>query len=155
MRGSNSNLNGGLGIYDHYFTVSLPVGVIIHIDMHWNSKLWWRHVLPPCTSTSCGITPLLPICDPTWVNEAGVGRSQFWDTFIYVFFMTYWLFQYQEHGYSMFLSKVMTIWNSQLSLVPKFLYIELWPVEELIFITNQWQKYKIMSPKHTFLVQLE
>ena len=33
-------------------------------------------------------------CDPTWVNEADVGTGQFWDTFIFVFYMKYRLFQY-------------------------------------------------------------
>ena len=45
-------------------------------------------------------------CDPTWVNGADVGSGQFQDTFIFVFYMNYRLFQYQDHGYRMFHSKV-------------------------------------------------
>ena len=49
---------------------------------------------------------MVRICDPTWVIEADFGRGQFGDTFT-VFYMKYRLFQYQNHGHSMFHSKVM------------------------------------------------
>ena len=62
------------------------------------------------------------ICDPTWVNEVDVGRGQFWGTYTVLFYMNYRLFQYQDHGYTMFHSKVMMILNSQLSLIPNSIY---------------------------------
>ena len=45
------------------------------------------------------------ICDPTQVNEADVGRGQFWEIFISVLCMDYGLFQYQDLGCNMSLSK--------------------------------------------------
>ena len=57
------------------------------------------------------------IYDPTWVKEADVSLGQIWDTIIFVFYMNQGLFWYQDHGYSMFHSKIMMISNSQLSLV--------------------------------------
>ena len=61
-------------------------------------------------------------CDPTWVNEAYVGRGQFCDIFIFVFYMNYGFFKYQDHDYSTFHSKVMMISNSQQSLTPNSIY---------------------------------
>ena len=82
-----------------------------------------------CKLKSSGFSNFQPlfnnvnICDPTWVNEADVGRGQFWDTFIFVFYMDYRLFQYQDHGYGMFHSKVMMNSNLQLSLKPNTKYL--------------------------------
>ena len=73
---------------------------------------------------------------------------------IFVFYMNYWLFQYQDHGYSMFDSKVMAILNSQLILIPNSIYWVTARWRIFFSYTSQWQKYKRMSPKKCNLNKL-